>query len=88
MRFHLATVAWNAAILPEEKRQAMLDEMQKIGMPGFSEDGQEDPRALLAKMVERKLVFFGENKRFILSIELTGAERGYHLSVVSTPGKS
>jgi hypothetical protein len=29
--FHLAVLAWNASLLPEEKRQAMMDDVLKEG---------------------------------------------------------
>ncbi len=88
MLLYIATAAWNAALLPEEKRPAMLDEVVEKGLSGFPEEEQEELRKLLADMVARKLALFDENKRFILSIELTSSSQGYHLSVVSTPGKS
>jgi hypothetical protein len=79
----IASLAWNAAILPEDERQAMLNEVVEKGLPGFQGQAHEELLDLIANMIARKLALFDENKRFILSVELTSAEGGY-LSVIST----
>jgi hypothetical protein len=85
MLFHLAVVAWNAALLPEENRQAMIDEVLKEGAKQIPKKGQRDLKLLLAAMIQRKLSYFAENRRFIVSIELTEMGQDYYLSVASTP---
>jgi hypothetical protein len=79
----IASLAWNAAILPEDERQAMLNEVVEKGLPGFQGQAHEELLDLIENMIARKLALFDENKRFILSVELTSAEGGY-LSVIST----
>jgi hypothetical protein len=79
----LASLAWNAAILPEDERQAMLNEVVERGLSGFQGQAHEELLDLLRNMIARKLALFDENKRVILSVELTSAEGGY-LSVIST----
>jgi len=85
--FQIASLAWNAAILPADKRRAMLEEVAETGLPGFQGEAREQLQDLLANMIARKLALFDENKRFILSVELTGAKGGY-LSVISTSAGS
>ena len=85
MLFHLAVVAWNAALLPEEKRQTMIDEVLKEGAKQIPKKGQRDLKLLLAAMIQRKLSHFAENRRYIVSIELTEMGQDYYLSVASTP---
>jgi len=80
---HIASLAWNAAILPENERQAVLDQVAANGLPGFQGQAQEELQDLLTNMIARKRALFDDNKRFILSVELTSAEGGY-LSVIST----
>jgi hypothetical protein len=79
----IASLAWNAAILPENERQAMLDELAERGLPGFQGQAHEELLDMVRNMITRKRALFDENKRFILSVELTSADRGY-LSVIST----
>ena len=79
----IASLAWNAAILPENERQAVLDQVAANGLPGFQGQAQEELQDLLTNMIARKRALFDDNKRFILSVELTSAEGGY-LSVIST----
>ena len=80
--FQIASLAWNAAILPADKRRALLDQVAET-LPGFQGEARKELQDLLANMIARKLALFDDNKRFILSVELTGAEGGY-LSVIST----
>jgi hypothetical protein len=79
----IASLAWNAAILPEDERQALLDQVAERSLPGFEGQAREELQDLLMNMIARKLALFDKNKRFILSVELTSAEGGY-LSVISS----
>jgi hypothetical protein len=81
--YHLAATAWNAALLPEQEREAMIDEFLAKTKDVFPKGGHKDIRELLLAMVERKLALFEDNKRFIVSIELTGPAEGGYLSVAS-----
>lgn len=87
MLLQIASLAWNAAILPEDDRQAMLDQLAERSLPGFEGQAREELQDLIMNMIARKLALFDENKRFILSVELTSAEGGY-LSVISTAAGS
>jgi hypothetical protein len=84
--FQIASLAWNAATLPADKRRALLDQAAET-LPGFQGEAGKELRDLLADMTARKLALFDDNKRFILSVELTGTEGGY-LSVISTAADS
>ena len=80
----LALVAWNAAILPEGQRQALIDETLGVGLPGATEEDSADARRLIEDLIRRKLDHFAANKRMILSFELTDRGHDFHLSVMST----
>lgn len=85
--YHLAAAAWNAALLPEQERQAMIDEFLAKTKDVFPKGGRKDIREFLLVMVERKLALFEDNKRFIVSIEFSGPAEGGYLSVASlVPG--
>ncbi len=81
---HLAAVAWNAALLPDEEQMELLGDALDKGLPDLEEKQREEFTALLFSMVDRKRAFFDENKRFILSVEVTDKEHGFYVSVVST----
>jgi len=86
--FHLAALAWDAALLPEEKRQAMIDDILNHGVKGLSNRERRDLEQLVTGMIQRKLSLFADNRRHILSIELTDMGQDYYLSVASTQGDS
>jgi hypothetical protein len=80
----LALVAWNAALLPEDRRQAMIEETLEAG---FSKASAAD-RALAIEcvktMVRRKEEHFPAKRRAIVSFKLTDTGDGWHLTVAST----
>jgi len=73
----LAVVAWNAALLPEAERAAMLHE--KRIADGLGPTGIR----LMEKLIERKLALFPNEKRPILDIEVADLGGRFHLSVIS-----
>jgi hypothetical protein len=80
----LGSLAWNAALLPEDKRRAMIEETLEAG---FSRAGAADRaavREIVERLVRRKLEHFAANKRAIVSFELTDRGDDFHLSVAST----
>ncbi len=80
----LATVAWNAALLPEGQRRAMIDEMVEAGLPRAAETDRAQAREIIEMLVRRKEEHFTANRRAIISFELTDTGDDYHLSVAST----
>jgi hypothetical protein len=80
----LALVAWNAALLTEDRRQAMIEETLEAG---FSKAPAAD-RALAMEfvktMVRRKEEHFPANRRAIVSFKLTDTGDDWHLTVAST----
>ncbi len=79
----IAILAWNAAMLPREKRQEMVNSLlEDMRVPGAKE-----LRSIIEMLIERKLKHFAENKRLIINYELTDLGDGKHLSVASTLGR-
>lgn len=76
----MGVVAWNAAVLPPESREAILDRAVNDAIP----DGAEEFREVLSEMIERKQRYFGRFTRFILNYQLTMTPDGPHLTVLST----
>jgi hypothetical protein len=77
-------MAWNAAILPSAERQQLLDEAIKALPASTGNDARQDLKAILDELIERKELYFGGNKRFVLDYRLSETKAGYHLSVIST----
>ncbi len=79
----IAVLAWNAAILPEEKRQEMVNTLlANLQMPD-----DKDFRSIIEMMIERKMKHFAEIRRLIVNFELTDLGSSTHLSVASTLDK-
>jgi hypothetical protein len=84
--FGLATLAWNAALLPEEKRQEMLDDSVETALKEMSARDKQEFRDIMNELIQRKIEHFAEYNRFVIDFELTKAGTGYHLTVISTMG--
>ncbi|NJN86576.1 MAG: hypothetical protein HC881_10030 [Leptolyngbyaceae cyanobacterium SL_7_1] len=83
MLFSFAVIAWNMALLPEEKRSEGLEILTQ--QLGENQAASAEVQEILEEMIERKQLFFADNKRQILDFELSGRGRSLNLSVVSTP---
>lgn len=78
----IAILGWNAALLPKEKRQEMVNSfLEEMRIPEAN-----GLRSIIEMLIERKLKHFAENKRVIVNYELTDLGDDIHLSVASTFG--
>ena len=77
---NVAAVAWNAALLPSEEREKLHQKSQQM-LPA---DQRDDFRAIVDSLIQRKLAHFADNRRAILSIDLTMQPTGPYLEVMST----
>jgi len=80
----LAVLAWNAAILPEDQGQAMIDEMLGSALAKASREDRAQAREIVEMLVRRKQEHFAANQRMIVSFELTDTGDGFHLDVMYT----
>jgi hypothetical protein len=79
---NLGAVAWNVALLPEDRRMAAIDAFfSKYQTPG---EHRKFARLLLQELIDRKEAHFSTNRRSIVDFVLTDTGDGYHLNVVST----
>jgi hypothetical protein len=62
-----AVLAWNAALMPREARERAIDEAAET----FPPDMRADFRYWMNSFIERKLAYFADNQRMILSFRLT-----------------
>jgi hypothetical protein len=79
----IAIVAWNTALLPEERQQLAINDFLEGLDLGFFE--RLEFISFIKTMMERKKTYFPDNKRFIINFELTDLGDSMHLSVASTP---
>jgi hypothetical protein len=80
----LGQVAWNVALEPEHRREAMIDDMIEAGLPWGSPWELQACRDLVHRLVARKLESFAKYQRPILAFQLDELEDGgYYLSVAS-----
>jgi hypothetical protein len=76
----LALIAWSIPLFPADHREDVVrDLLNKMPV-----EGRASMAAILAQMVLRKETVFGNNKRMIISYDLTFTPDGPHLSVAST----
>ena len=81
----IAIIYWNCSIM-EESSKVNRDEIKKMLKP-ITPDSES--KSIANYMLERKRLMYPDNKRVIISYELTElAEGGFHLSVASTVGKT
>jgi hypothetical protein len=80
----LGVLAWNAALLPEDQRQAMIDKTLEAGLTRASGANRAQAREFIEMLVRRKQEHFAGNQRAIISFTLSNTADGYHLSVAST----
>ena len=84
----IAVVAWNLALLPEDKRRGALKEIIKGILSGEDPLFQQEAREIITEMVARKDQLFADNQRYIVSYQLQDLGTEYHLTVASTlPGE-
>jgi len=84
--FAVAIIAWNAAILGPDGQKEVLDAHTGRILPDATDHERYLLRGFIERLIERKDTLFADNRRSIVSFELTtGADRAY-LSVVSTFG--
>ncbi|CEF48412.1 unnamed protein product [uncultured bacterium] len=80
----LGMLAWNAALLPVDRRRTLIAETLEANFAMASRSDQALARETIETLIRRKLEHFAENQRAILSFKLSHTRDGLHLSVAST----
>jgi hypothetical protein len=86
--FEIAVTAWNLALLPIDERQTVMAEAIAPILSSQTALVQHDFQEIVDGMIGRKLDYFAENKRFIMSFELKDTGREFQLLVASTVGEA
>jgi hypothetical protein len=79
----IGVAAWNAALLPEDRRMQAIAEVLDDRRTSASE--RELARTILYDLIDRKQAQFAAIRRAILDFDLMVTAEGYHINVVSTP---
>ncbi|MBM4089676.1 MAG: hypothetical protein FJ276_09650 [Planctomycetes bacterium] len=82
----VAMAAWNAAIAPEPKRTAMIDDIVARLQEFSDELPTDDLKHILRQMIARKEACFGKNRRTIIDFELRDMGDHWYLNVASLLG--
>jgi hypothetical protein len=72
----LASIAWNASLLPEQER---ADFLQSSAM----QDVYVDVKNLIELLIRRKLLLFPEVRRYILDVQVAVVDDSLHISAAS-----
>ena len=80
----IAIVAWNTALLPEEKQQGVIDELVDQSLPKDADSLRTNMKQVVSELITRKKRYFSEYKRVIIDFELKDRGDSYYLSVAST----
>jgi hypothetical protein len=77
----IACAAWNATILPVEKRESMLADMRKL-MP--DQQSREDFTAIVKALMKRKNRLYPKVNRMIVQFKVTDRGNDFHIAIAST----
>jgi len=77
----IACAAWNATILPVEKRESMLADMRKL-MP--DQQSREDFTAIVKELMKRKNKLYPKVNRMIIQFKVTERRNDFHIAIAST----
>ena len=79
----LGLVAWNAALRPQPERRPMVDDLIGKGLRDESPYVRRMCGEIVDRLIARKLAYFAEYQRPILSFHLEDRGDDYYLSVMS-----
>jgi len=80
--------AWNLAIIPEEERISILDEIFLQEVENLGAEDAVIGKAVIESLIQRKQKYFADNNRTVLDFQLTYlGQDEYHLAVMSSPPK-
>ena len=77
----VACAAWNAAILPADKRESMLADMRKT-MP--DQESREDFTEIVKELMKRKNKLYPKVNRMIVQFKVTNRKNDFHIAIAST----
>ena len=77
----VACAAWNATILPVEKRESLLADMRKL-MP--DQQSREDFTEIVKELMKRKNKLYPKANRMIIQFKVTNRKNDFHIAIAST----
>lgn len=76
----IATIAWNAMLLPDKDRQSHIDDF----LAELPEELRDYGKKMVGELMERKERHFSHCRRMILDFDIEYAGDSRHLTVIST----
>ncbi|GEM_PF-968911 len=83
-----AVVAWNASLLPEDKREEFLDEAGRAVLAEAGKQAADDLKPIMRDLIERKQRHFPGDERVVVTYELRKVRGRDELVVASARGVS
>ena len=83
-----AALAWNASLLPEDKREEFLDEAGQAILAEAGKQAADDFRPIMRDLIRRKQRLFPKDERVVVSYELRKVRGRDKLVVASVRGVS
>ena len=80
----LGVSAWNTALLPEDAQFEFINQIFPALFTDMTEAQRADMYSLIGSMVQRKLQFFADDRRYILQFHVEDTGKGYKLMMAST----
>jgi hypothetical protein len=80
----LGVSAWNTALLPEDAQFEFINKTMPTLFTDMTEAQRADMYSLIGSMVQRKLRFFANDRRYIVQFHIDDAGNGYKLMMAST----
>jgi hypothetical protein len=77
-----ACTAWNASILPPEKREEMLEKMLAVLPP--KKENRIETLGLVKELMDRKKKLFPKVSRMIVEFKVTDLGNDFHIAIAST----
>jgi hypothetical protein len=79
----LGTLAWNAALVPEPRRQQMIDDVLSKGLGKEKAAFHTPLNEMVSQLVARKLRYFAAYARPIVGFTVEDDGKGYYVQVMS-----
>lgn len=79
----IACMAWNAALVEEQERGKMVNQVIDLFKDKTNLKGLLEFRQFSYELIERKLLLFPDDRRFVVKFDVTEANDTFHIFVIS-----
>ncbi len=79
----IACTAWNAALVEEPERGKMVNQVVDLFKDKTNLKGLIEFRKFSYELIERKLLLFPDDRRYVVKFDVTEAKDTFHIFVIS-----